>query len=319
MTPTFLLALAAAVAAFRSRRVPGLAPAARALCALLLLDVYHHACRPLLDARGAGRALSAVEVWALRLDAWILAGGWCAVVAWLLALPKIGDELDPPTKNMALGFRRHSIREEEARGKKGGSRLSRRGHSSFERMGPEKSCDMRLATMWTGRRLHGSRRRGCCHAHNKRPVWAPSQPRDHVCYPATWAVYGLFAVVVARIWPAIWAALLVAPRFAVGALAWWTSKKARIAQTASGPSPCSSLPLPWFAAPSRAFRRLTAGSSGYPQNDGRSLAPSLLIGQIIAACQVGAAAFLWSRWDDVRILSSACWVACAWVALCARP
>src|SRR5512142_1869165 len=32
-----------------------------------------------------------------------------------------------------------------------------------------------------------------------------------------------------------------------------------------------------------------------------------VIGQIIAACQVGAAAFLWSRWGDVRILSSACW------------
>lgn len=297
VTPTALLLLAAAVAAIRSRRVPCLAPASRALCALMLLDVYHHACRPLLDARRAGAALSVAEVWALRLDAWIVAGGWCAVVAWLLL--------------------------SSAGGCDGGRiRCETSGARSVSR-----SNDFRSGTA-----SRGESRRAKCRA------WCPA-----TC--AVFLIHGLAAVAVARLWPSAWTPLLIAPRFAVGALAWWSSGASGENRTPSprggraerrGPSSfytgrntngprrivdlgravrrglgCRYL---GSLAPSRAFRRLTAGWSGDPPNDGRMVAPSLLIGQIIAACQVGAAAFLWSRWGDVRILSSACWAACVWIA-----
>jgi hypothetical protein len=50
----------------------------------------------------------------------------------------------------------------------------------------------------------------------------------------------------------------------------------------------------------------------------RARSPSLLIGKIVAACQVAAAFFLWRHWTDVRLLSSACWLACGWVVWRAR-
>jgi len=262
--------------------------------------------------------LSGAEVWALRLDAWIVAGGWCAVVAWLI-LFETGGSLDSSSKNVAVGFRCRVLREKETRDKAGGPRLSGRRHPRIEGVGSARPSALQLATERWSRLFHRPDGRSSRNAHNKKSVWSSGRSCGHEYYSIAWAVYGLFAVAFGRFSPPMWATLLVAPRFAIGALAWWASKKARHAQFASGPSPGSSLPLLRFAAPSRAFRRLTAGWSGDPPNDDGNLAPSRLIGQIIAACQVGAAAFLWSRWGDVRILSSTCWAACAFVALRWRP
>lgn len=306
ITPTAILAVVALVATVRARRLVRLVAASRALCALLVLDIYHHACRPPLDARRAGAALSSAEVWVLRLDAWIVAGGWCAVVSWLLLCAHAQRVSCARPYPSVCGQSRVSV--------------SQRMEENF--------AELPLGEL-PGGAPRVARRSGTLHR----------------IIGVALVGYGVAAVSVARTWPEAWTPLLVVPRFAVGALAWWSSGASGENRTPSpregraerrGPSSfytgrntngprrivdlgravrrglgCRSL---GSLAPSRAFRRSTAGSSGYPQNDERSLAPSLLIGQIIAACQVGAASFLWSRWGDVRILSSVCWTACAWVA-----
>jgi hypothetical protein len=90
--------------------------------------------------------------------------------------------------------------------------------------------------------------------------------------------YGTAAVATARIYPAAWLGLLVAPRFGVGALAW-------------------------------------RGKCGPHVNPCTGSLVAVRIGQLVAAFEVAGVAFLWSHWRDVHVLSCACWVACGWVVV----
>lgn len=230
MIPTAILLAVAVFAALRTRRIASLRPAARALGALFVFDALHHAAEPIADIWRHGGALTPWQTWALRGDAWIVAGAWPGVVAWL---------------------------SEVSRGRSDGNEASDRGCGRQDRGDRIGFVD-----------LCGSPRK-----HDlSRFLWrrAPNLAYDlrSISAAAAFAAYGLVAVAIGRGAPTeMWTALLIAPRIAVGLIA--------------------------GAAP-------------------KARSPSLLIGKIIAACQVAAAFFLWRHWSDVRLLASACWLACGW-------
>lgn len=239
MTPTTLLAAALLVTAWRSVVNEALRLAAKALAALLLLDLLHHAAGPLVEAWRRGDALLPWHEWALRADGALVAGAWPAVVAWLLEVNRDREHVRNVGKGLDSVFPRQ-IRE-------------RTWADDDERSSVRVSVRQFVAI------VDGAWRTGATR------------------FVGIGLAYGGAAVAIGHAWPASWPWLLAAPRLAVGALAWRVSR-------ADGPRP-----------------------------------PSQRIGQVIAACQVASVLFLWSNWADVRLLSSACWVACAWIAWRTKP
>src|SRR5262249_54404863 len=62
--------------------------------------------------------------------------------------------------------------------------------------------------------------------------------------------------------------------------------------------------------------RFAAGALAWALARSSSREPSYRVGAVIAACQVGSAAFLWAPtaaadWSSARVVSAVCWIGCA--------
>ena len=79
------LLVALAVVGLRSRSNPSLRLAAAALAAFAGLDLARMALAPTVAAWAQGEPITGGGLWGVRVDAWIVAGLWPAVVATLLA------------------------------------------------------------------------------------------------------------------------------------------------------------------------------------------------------------------------------------------